>query len=323
MRLTRLLFLTSFLFVAGRVRTATLREVLREHGVPTSTFTAAELNAQLPSVEVSTSVSNVLIAYSTLEKEATNTSPLHLVTYHRSSRKLTHRVIRTAVTSDECSGAVMGISEQDENILIETHINPSAECTILLDSQLHVRKTLFAWVVAKLGPHDVLMEEDEIHFAPVHPLRLAVFNLPSGKMQEVYPPDGDPLRARFSSELSHHLPSKAWCAEHNHPCDPGSFDEDLRDPAYADASGTRVAFIVTFSAEGFGDDAARSIGLRSAMYVYRREEDGWSYCQQEIAGDEVEKRQAQLHSDFESATESCSAATKVTVARVDSPFSNR
>ena len=323
MRPSRTMLLVWILLAVSDVSAGTLRQTLQDHAVPISGFTLQELDAAVDSAAVVSDEGRFLLAYPTFEGGEAVRGPLQVIAFDRTTGKLVRRRINSPEVSEFCLGSVLEIAQQAEYLLIETHINPSASCTLILGTDLRVVHTLFAWKVAQLGPRGLLLEEDQIHFAPVHPLRLTVFDLASGQMQEIYPPDNDSLRARFSKDLSSHLPPRSWCAEHNHPCDPASFDEELRNPVFAQASGTRVAFIVTFSAERFGDDAARSIGLRSAMYVYRREEDGWSYCQQELAGDEVEKRQAQLHSDFEAATESCSAATKVTVARVDSPFSNR
>jgi hypothetical protein len=321
MRLSRAVLLAAGLLAAANVRAETLRQVLQQNGIPISGFLPAELQAQVSSSAADSNAEAVFLAYPAERGEEMIGPPLSVVVYHRTTRKVVRRAIAPGETSDECTGSVLGISEQAGYILVETHINPSASCTMVLDADLRVRHTLFGWSVARLGTAGVLLEEDEVHFAPVHPLRLEVFDLAGGRRQEVYPPDGDALRAQFSRELRPHLPSDSWCREHNHPCDASSFDEELGEAVFADAAGTKFGLIVTYDAGGFGEDAGRVIGSRSVLYIYRRSADSWTYCQERLSENEVESRQRRLKDDLEAVAAGCMQGTAVKVTPKDSPFS--
>lgn len=317
-----ILMLLMALAIAAPSRGETLREVLEKNAIPLSSFDLAELDARVSSGAVSSNAGVVMLAYPTQSTGELIGPPMHVVSYERSLQKLVHRAITAAETSDECFGSALGISEQGGFILVETHVNPSASCTLVLDAELRVRHTLFAWVVARLGPHGILFEEDEIHFAPAHPMRLEVYALDTGRMQEVYPPDGDPLRAQFSRDLKQHLPPESWCREENHNCDTSFFDEDRNGSVWSDAAGTKFAFVAYYGAAGFGEEADREIGTRSVLYVYRRRAEGWIYCEEELSDEEVHGRQEQLKHNFEEATQHCSRELDVTVKPHDSPFSH-
>jgi len=175
--------------------------------------------------------------------------------------------------------------------------------------------------VAQTSPQEALLVEDQVHFAPVHPLRLATVDLSSGKTQELYPPDGDPLRAAFSRELKKHLPDEAWCREHNTACNPEVFEEQLAYTPLPGGSGATLALLVTYSSVSFGEAAGRDVGDRTVAYVYRRGPEGWTYCQEELADAEVQPRIAQLLKEFHAATRGCTDQKPVKVAPVDSVFS--
>jgi hypothetical protein len=308
--------------MATGLRAETLREVLQQNNIPVTGIAPAALEAQVSSGVAGRSGDSSFLAYPSVAPDETLGPPLHVAAYNRSTQKLVYRAIGAQETSDECFGSALAISGQGSYLLVETHINPSASCTLVLDAELRVRNALYGWAVAALGVHEIVAEEDEVHFAPVHPLRLEIVDLETGREQEIYPPDGDPLRQQFSRDLGRYLPPKSWCNEHDHPCDPGSFDEDLRETVAADAAGTKIAFVATYDASGFGDDAERAIGTRSVLYVYRRTESGWNYCQQQLADGTVESMERRLKSDFDQVVQGCSGGREVKVTPVDSPFAS-
>jgi len=320
MKLRALLLLGASLLLSAPSRAETLREVLQQNNIPATTLAATALDARVSSGAAAQSGDWSYVAYPSVAADETLGPPLHVVAYNRATQKLLYRAVAAQETSDECFGAVWDIHGQGGFFLVTTHINPSALCTVVLDADLRVRQSLVGWPVAPLGPNQVLLEEDEVHFAPVHPLRLEVAALDSVREKEVYPPDGDPLRAAFSRDLRQHLPPQSWCQEHDHPCDPGQFDEGIAGDAASDAAGAQFAFVVTYDATSFGDEADRLVGTRSTLYVYRKTAKGWAYCQQALPAAEAQARQNLLKADFEAATSACTKTSDVTVKPVDSAF---
>ena len=299
----------------------TLRQVLQQNGVPTAGFQAADLDARVSSGAIVPTSDGLLFASPAEGSDGRIGPPLYVVVYDRPVGRVLHRKIEAHETSDFCFGSLLDVSTQAGYILLETHINPSAGCTIVLSPELKVLHTLFGWKVAQLGADGFVLQRDEVHFAPVHPAHLAVFDLPAGRQHEVYPPDGDVLRAEFSRDLKQHLPAENWCREHNHSCDPASFDEEVGESVVADASGSVFAFVMTYDSGGFGDNTASAVGSRLALYVYRRKGEGWTYCQQPLPASLANDTTQALKRDMEGAIAGCREFKDVTVAPRNSPFS--
>jgi hypothetical protein len=314
------LFIAVGLFALRLLPAQTLGEVLNANGIPLDSISATALESKVSSGQAQVIGDIVAIAYPTASGDELIGPPLHVAVFNRATKKVVYRAIGVSESSDECFGSALKIEEVNGQFLVQTHINPSALCTLVLAGDLHVRHILYGWTEAQLGAQQVLIAEDEIHFAPVHPVRLGVFDLATGKWQEVYPPDGDPLRAAFSMELGQHLPPKSWCMEHDRPCDPTSFDEDVNYPVAVDPTGNAFSFVATYSAFAFGEDADREMGSRSVLYTYQRTEQGWSYCQEELADDEVDGRLKELKAGSSEAVRACGAPRPVKVKPVDSPF---
>ena len=322
MRLPWILLLLAALTIVRAARAETLRQVLEKNGVPLAGFQPAELGTEVSSGVVAAADGQVLLAFPTQGEGQAIGAPLHVVLYRRAAKAAIHRAIPADETSSVCFGSALEIFEQAGFLLVETHINPSASCTLVLDASLKVRRTLFGWRLAQLGPNTMLMHEDRVHFVSTHSARLAVVDLGRNETQEVYPPDGDPLRAAYSKDLKSHLPPQETCAARNWGCDPDTFEEDLVNPVFADASTGRFAFVMTYAPDAFGDEAERAIGRRSVLYVYRRSAEGWTYCQQELSDQDIKSRMAALEGDFQAQVKGCATESVVKVAPKDSPFTN-
>jgi hypothetical protein len=163
-------------------------------------------------------------------------------------------------------GSALGISEVGGLIEISTHINPSAGCVLVLRRDLSFVAELFGWVVGTIDGN-LILEENTIHFAPTHPLRLDVFDLQKRTLASVYPAARDAAREAFTAQLRQHLPSAQWCSDQNNACDPEVFSADLAHLT-VDEAGRSFSFDVVMDAEGFGDDKETpAISPMTAHYV--------------------------------------------------------
>jgi hypothetical protein len=79
---------------------------------------------------------------------------------------------------------------------IDTHINPSAGCVLILKSDLSFSAGLFGWVVAKIDGN-IVFEGNAIHFAPTHPARLSIFDPRRAMLSPIYPEKTDPPTRRI------------------------------------------------------------------------------------------------------------------------------
>jgi hypothetical protein len=131
-------------------------------------------------------------------------------------------------------------------ILVTAHINPSAECTLILGRDLGLQAILSGWPVAMLPDGRIVYQRNQVHFAAFHPLGLNLFDPTRLTDIPLYPRKPyQPARRAHSARLRH-VYTTAWCAAHNHPCDPDLFDEHLRSEVHIDARGDALAFVVAF-----------------------------------------------------------------------------
>jgi hypothetical protein len=176
-----------------------------------------------------------------------------------------------------CLLPVLTIGEQHGVIHIETHVTPSAVCLLLLSPQLTLRTTLYGGLLGMVGADYAIVQRNEIHFAAVHPMRIAVYDLRSGRPTEVYPPAQDAYRQQFSQALQSHMPSQDWCRTENTPCDPRNFDADVMGEVAVNESVNVFGFVARFEAEGFGQEAARQVQPLEVAYIYRHCDDRWEH----------------------------------------------
>ena len=175
--------------------------------------------------------------------------------------------------STECMGSALEISEAGGLIEINTHINPSAGCVLILKSNLSFVAELFGWIRGRVGC-DLILEENAVHFAPTHPLRVSLFNLRSGRLLPIYPAAHDAAREGFVAELRKHLRSTESCAEQNRACDPETFSASIAN-VKVDEQRSRFSFDVEMNAEGFGNKDDELVSPKTVHYTYRHRQGRW------------------------------------------------
>jgi len=141
--------------------------------------------------------------------------------------------------------------------LVRAHINPSAECTIVLAPDLTVRAVLAGWPVAMLADGRLVYQRNQVHFAAVHPVALALFDPRRSADLALYPrrPSG-PARASHVDRMRA-VYSPAWCSARNHPCDPEVFDEHVSGEVVTDSGGDALAFVMVWDNTTGWSDAER------------------------------------------------------------------
>ncbi len=259
------------------VSAETLGSVLRSRHVPTSQFSDADLAQKITSWAVGED-EPFLLAYYTDDGSGSLHAPLHVIRYDSRSHALRRTDLgETTALSGGCLGSVLTIGEQHGVIHIETHVTPSAVCLLLLSPQLAPRKTLSGGLLGMVGPNYVIVQWGEIHFAAVHPMRIAVYGLRRDRLTEVYPPAQDTYRQQFSRALQSHMPSQDWCRTGDTPCDPRNFDAEVIGAVAVNESAKVFGFVARFDAGGFGQEAARQVQPLAVAYVYRLHGGRWQH----------------------------------------------
>ncbi len=253
----------------------TLRQFLSDQSIPAESFSKAELEAEIQGLATKHG-EQTIAAIQHLSGELL-IGPIDLVEYEPD-----HPVLRSTLPTDPdgmCGGSVLGFDFVDGYTLVSTHINPSAECLLILDNNLKLANTLYGFDPVEVARDSILIIENMIHFAPVHPERLQLTDLLTGKTQELYPPKGDLLRTKLARENKRQMPSQATCMQTNDPCNPQLFDEDIRSLA-TDEKG-QFAFIAEQSASHATKAATppEIVASQAVFYLYKLVQGSWRYCE--------------------------------------------
>lgn len=262
----------------------TLKDLLQTQNIPLTSFSAPELAA---SVQGSDSISNPQqeeLVY-TLASGSAQPGPAHVIKFNKATKTVLKFTLPYDAT-DACSGPFEGIMAMDDFTLVSTDISPSAQCVHVLDSHLAQTKTLYGFDPHDVGHNQIVLIENMVQFAAVHPERLQFADLRSGATDELYPPKGDALRAKIALENAHNIPPPSVCGPMNDPCDPQLFDEDI---SVATNGKDRFALIAHQSASHAlaPNQTPVTVASQWTLYLYAHSQSGWLYCESEISGDEA------------------------------------
>jgi hypothetical protein len=258
------------------VAAETLGSVLRSRHVPTSQFSDSDLAAKITSWAASTDDEPFLLAYYIDDGSVSLHAPLHVIRYDPASRTLRRTdLLGNGTARTDCLGSALEIGEQHGVIHIETHVTPSAVCLLLLSPQLALKTTLPGGLLGMVGEDYAIVQWGQIHFAAVHPMRIAVYDLRRDRLTEVYPSAQDIYRQQFSRELQSHMPSQDWCRTENAPCDPRNFDAELVGHVAVNEAAKVFGFVARYDAGGFGEEAAKQVQPMAVAYVYRLRGKRW------------------------------------------------
>jgi hypothetical protein len=264
---------------AQRDHWPTLAEILRQNSVPFPPPEADTATA-ITSFGVVNEPSQFAIAYYRDSGAVALTPPLYVLRYDKSAqqwyrREFNQGEVKAPFTAGltpgqkplmvDCLGSA-SISAAAGSLLVSTHLSPSAECTMILGSDLRLVSAFSGWEVAELGS-EIVVERSETHFAPTHPLRLALLDLATGRERDLFPPVNDRFRKQFQQRLAA-LRNDDWCRKYNASCDPQQMSTDLGKIA-VNADAGAVAIEVTFSSEGFGPTAQLRLGNEKCFYVFQ------------------------------------------------------
>jgi len=310
----RLIALIAVLLIALTSPAQTLREVLKTNGIPVTTFDGAELDGNV-NAAAAVKDNQVLVVYMQVDKKSMFTGEPKLIQYNRNSGT----VIRTEVKPEDanlCCGSPEDISLVDDFAIVSFHINPSAETMLVLSKDLKLVNTLYGFDVHQVGPGQVVFIENMIHFAPAHPERLQLADLRTGKRIELYPPQGDPLRAAFAHEHDEHMPSEAACAKMDDPCEPELYDEDIE---FLDSDG-HGNFGFTVRRDAGNNEEPESGISEVALYRYAWNGSEWKYCAEKLPQDQASNQRRGNQGDA-SPKNGCSPALRVVPDMSNADFS--
>lgn len=212
----------------------------------------------------------IIVTYATADHHQDD----HLYVFRRTRGQGSWRVaeVRWPELSDTACQAdsITDIAAASGYVYLTGHINPSAECTMVLTEKLELQDTLYGWPVAQLQDGRIVYQHSEIHFAPTHYAELSIYDPVNRKRHQLYPPQpAPPLRRDYLEKVRvaygrccvEHPPADCGgaFAVHNHHCDPELFQSSLGKVVVNGATDS-LAFTVRF------EDI---VGETEAIYVFR------------------------------------------------------
>lgn len=277
-------WIACFLFVPPACYSQySLRKELTQAGIPLTSFSNAELDEAVDGTGASKQP-YVFFVYVRRDGDSLTGLP-HLVRYDQNTEAILRLDLQLKKQDPYCCGSPEGIKFLDDYLLLYFHYNPSASSVLVLDKNLKLLQSLDGFSLQKVALNQIVMVENMVHFAPVHPERLQWADLSENFTQEIYPLKNDPVRNRFKLEYVKRMP--AMCKLSNELCDYGLFEEGC---VYLGGDGqTQIAFECGRSANYQAKQGKESVPYftDSAIYLYAHNSKGWAYCAQAISEDEA------------------------------------
>jgi len=284
------------LLVAQAAGAQTLRETLTAKHVPIQEAKLTNLDGKISSGAELDEAKQFVIAYYLVERSGNVNPPLYIDRYDRENKTWrSGKLGETTAESgniDVCFGAVLDITPLGEELMLDTHINPSAGCVLIVSRDLKHATELSGWVLGHFEDGTLLYHRSQVHFATVHPTEIAVYSEKSKSDFILYPPKPDsPIRSRLTSKLSEFFDTHHdYCAKANDPCDAETFDSDLDGEVALDEREHAVAFAISYELQGFGQIVEKPSGPSRVIYVYRNVNDEAKVEYRELMPEDVKAR---------------------------------
>ena len=258
----------------------TLKETLAAKHLQIEGTKLANLEKSITSWAELDDPSQYVIAYYLDDGSDQINSPLFLDRYDRKSGEWKSgqlpearvKVEQNAPESDICLGSVLSIASAGGRLFLDTHINPSAGCVLIVSDDLKLQASLYGWVVARLGEDAVIYHRSEVHFAPVHPAEVALYDLRTKRDFTIFPPKPDsPIRrARMAQLQNFYKGNEEWCNKNDDPCDPEAFDSELGEKVATNEGEAALAFLISYEQiQLVQGDVQKPSGPKDVLYVYR------------------------------------------------------
>jgi len=218
----------------GQGEGKTLRQVLASENVSVDATKLTNLDKRITSGATLNDSSQMVIAYYLANERNDLNPPLFIDRYDRKRGEWITAALGASSggkndLDDSCTGSVERIESIGAHLAIETHLNPSAGCTLLFSKELKLDGTLFGWLVGQLGEDELIYERNQVHFAPVHPTEIAIYSVGDKRDATIFPrePHQSVWRARVEQLRQFYASRQSWCQANNDPCDPEQFDSAL------------------------------------------------------------------------------------------------
>lgn len=277
----------------------TLAQILRAGEVPAAGADPAVLAMRVNNHAVLDEPGRFLVAFHPYTAEGAYDARVHLLELDRVSGRWRHRHLVEPARDDSrpaCNGSVLEIDVAGGHVLVETHVNPSASCTVVLDDELESTEVLYGSALAAFGNGTVVFAPGQVHFAPTHVAEVALYDPASDERRRLHPagPQQEATRG-WTRMLEELYDDEAWCRDVNHHCDPERPNSFLLPEVALDDETDSLAFRIRYELEFRLQEKVRASGGKPVqpldlLYVYRRVHDAERTRWKEIEWSEVTGR---------------------------------
>ncbi len=281
----------------GQGEGKTLRELLVAEHVPVDADTLHNLDKVITSGAELNDAKQFAMAYYVSDATGLLHTPMYMDVYDRRTERWRSGEIAAATarwkgTEVDCFGSVLAITAIADSFALETHINPSAGCELILSSELKLKASLYGWTVGYFGDGSIVYQRSEVHFATVHPAELAIYNPETGKDYTLFPHKPfQGVRLRIIEDLREFFKThKDYCQKADDPCDPEYFDSSITGKVVTDDREHALAFVVSYATQGYGQSDDKPGGPSEVVYVYRHANDEAKMEYREMLWSEVKER---------------------------------
>lgn len=239
----------------------TLRQILAAEHLPLDAGRLANLDKTISSGAELNDASQFAIAYFLLDSTGRLNPPIFIDLYDRRTGEWRSGAIGAAVAKWEgmdvdCLGSVLGVQALADTFALETHINPSAGCELILSRDLKLKTSLYGWLLGHFEDGTIVYHRSEIHFATVHPAEIAVYN-PAAKTDfTIFPHKPfQEVRLQVTEEPREFFKThQDYCQKADDPCDAETFDSSLAGKVVSDDRQHALAFVISYDLQGYGQD---------------------------------------------------------------------
>ena len=277
------LFLAFAILLAGTKRASpeTLGETLAGKRLPVDQSKLANLDKKITSWAELDDANQFVIAYYLDDGTMGLNPPLFIDRYDRKSKDWKSAALLEAQGKSvglevPCLGSILDVKAAEDRLFLDTHLNPSAGCLLVLSPDLKLETSLYGWPLGQLGPDLLVYHRSQVHFAPVHPAEIALYDLRSKRDVTIFPPEGPTAvrQARTAQLREFYKPNEEWCNKNNDPCDAEHFDSALQGPVVTSEADSAVAFLISYEQIQYVQgDVQKPSGPKDILYVYRRVDD--------------------------------------------------
>ena len=278
----------------------TLREVLVAAGLKPLVDNVKDLDQPITSYATLNDHDVYVIAYYWDLPTGRLEDPLRILSFNRQTAEWQNAQLilgSEQIGHSECVGSVLHAHALPNAFLLDTHMNPSAGCLLILERNLAFRNALYGWYLAAVGDTQIVFQRSEVHFAAVHPTELALYDLRTHGETSLFPRKPfQRVRAEYTAKLrDFYRTHQEWCNENNDPCDAESVDSTLDGEVAISVPQHALAFVVSYDRiQDFAGPIQKPEGPGKVVYVYRHIDDDAKLDYREMLLSDVEKRSGKL-----------------------------